>query len=100
MVKETHLSQHQSLVLVEAEVTLLWEVISVPAVAEFTRKMFAQLKDLSVSEVTRRDILNQCAIHPGGHSHVHLHLLNNIRLCKKFEPMMTRTLVTKLKMLT
>ena len=67
MVEETHLSQHQSLVLVlvEAEVTLLQEVISVPAVAEFIRKMFAQLKDLCVSDVIRRDILNQCAIHPG-----------------------------------
>ena len=97
--EETYLSQHQSLVLVEAEVPLLQEV-SVPAVAEFMVKMFAQLGNLSVLDVTRRDILNQCAIHPGGHSHVHLHLLNNIRLCKKFEPMMTRTLVTKLKMLT
>ena len=96
MVEATHLSQHQSLVLVKAEVTLLWEVISVPTVAEFIRKMFAQLGDLSVLGVTREDILRQCAIHPG---HSHIHLLN-LRLCKKFEPMMTRTLVTKLKMST
>ena len=101
MVKETHLSQHQSLVLVlvKAEVTLLREV-SVPAVAEFMVKMFAQLGNLSVLVVTRRDILRQCAIHPGGHSHVHLHLRNNIRLCRKYEPMMTTTLVTKQKMST
>ena len=98
MVEETHLSQHQSLVLVKAEITLLREVISVPAAAEFIKKMFAQLGDLSFLDVTRKDILKQCAIHPGGHSHVHLHLLN-LRLCKKFEPMMTRTLVTKLRML-
>ena len=99
--EETYLSQHQSLVQVEAEVPLLQEV-SVPAAAEFMVKMFAQLGILSVSVVTRRDILRQCATHPGGHSHshIHLHLCNNIRLCKKYTPMMTRTLVTKQKMLT
>ena len=97
MIEATHLSQHQSLVLVKAEVTLLWEVISVPTVAEFIRKLFAQQGDLSVLGVTREGILRQCAIHPGGHSHVHL---LNLRLCKKFKPMMTRTLVTKLKMST
>ena len=53
MVKETHLSQNQSLVLVKAEVTLLQEVISVPTAAEFIRKMFAQL-DLSVSGCNKR----------------------------------------------
>ena len=97
MVEATHLSQHQSLVLIKAEVTLLQEEMSVPTVAEFIKEMFAQLGDLSVSDVTREDILRWCTIHPGGHSHVHL---LNLRLCKKFKPMMTRTLVTKLKMLT
>ena len=99
MVEETYLSQHQhqSLVLVEAEVPLLWEV-SVPAAAEFMVKMFAQLENLSVLVVTRGDIVRQCATHQGGH--IHLHLLNNIRLCKKYAPMMTRTLVTKQKLLT
>ena len=98
VMEKTYLSQQQSLVLVlvEAEGPLLQEA-SVPAVAGYMVKMFAQLGDLSVSDVTREDILRQCAFHPGGHSHIHL---LNIRLCKKFEPMMTRTLVTKLKMST
>ena len=39
MVEATHLCQHQSLVLVKAEVTLLWEVLNVPTAAEFIRKM-------------------------------------------------------------
>ena len=96
--EETYLiqHQHQSLVLVEAEVPLL--VVSVPAVAEFMVKMFAQLGNLSVLVVTRKDTLRQCATHQGGH--IHLHLLNNIRLCRKYAPMMTRTLVTKQKMST
>ena len=46
MVEATHLSQHQSLVLVKAEVTLLQEVLSVPTVAEFMVKMFSQLGDV------------------------------------------------------
>ena len=52
--EETYLSQHQSLVLVEAEVPLLQEA-SVPAVAGYMVKMFAQLGILSVSVVTRRN---------------------------------------------
>ena len=101
VMEETYLSQHQSLVLVEAEVPLLWEVqeVSVPAAAEFMVKMFAQLGNPSFLVVTRKDTLRQCATHLGRHSHV-LHLLNNIRLCKKYAPMMTRTLVTKQKMST
>ena len=46
----------QSLVLVEAEVSLLQEV-TVPAVAGYMVKMFAQLGILSVSAVIRKDIL-------------------------------------------
>ena len=95
MVEETCLSQHQSLVLVEAEVPLLWEV-SVPAAVDFMVKIFAQLGNLYVLVVTRKDTLRQCATHLERHSHI-LHLLNNIRLCKKYTPMMTRTLVTKQK---
>ena len=96
--EETYLIQyqHQSLVPVaEAEVPLL--VVSVPAAAEFMVKMFAQLGNLSVLVVTRKDTLRQCATQGG---HIRLHLLNNIRLCRKYTPMMTRTLVTKQKMLT
>ena len=54
VVEETYLSQHQSLVLIEVEVPLRQEV-SVPAVAGYMVKMFAQLGILSVSVVTRRD---------------------------------------------
>ena len=97
VMEETYLSLHQSLVLVEAEVPLLQEV-SVPAVAGYMVKMFAQLEILFVSVVTRRDTSRQCVTHPGGHSHGHVHLHNNTRLYKKYAPMMARTLVIKQKM--
>ena len=96
VVEETYLSQHQSLVLVEAEVPLLQE-ISVPTVAEYMVKMFAQLRILSVSVVTRRDTVRQCVTHPGGQSHGLIHLHNNTKLYKKYAPMMTRTLVINKK---
>ena len=98
VVEIVHLtSQYQS--LVKAEVTPLQEDLSVPTVAKFTKEMFAQQGDLFVMDVTRGDILRQCAIHPGRlHSHIHPHKLSNLRLCKKYRPM-TRTLV-KQRMLT
>ena len=98
MVEVVHLtspSQHQSLAKAEV-ITPLQEDLNVPTAAKFTKEMFAQLGDLSVLDVTKEDILRQCAIHPRD---PYIHLLN-LRLCKKFEPKMTRTLVTKLKMLT
>ena len=87
VMEETYLSQHQSLVLVEAEVPLLWEVqeVSVPAAAAFMVKMFAQLGNPSFLVVTRKDTLRQCATHPGGHrhSHVHLHLLQQHKVVQE-----------------
>ena len=96
MVKVVHLtSQQQS--LAKAEVIPLQEGLNVPTAAKFTKEMFAQQGDLFAMDVIK-DILRQCAIHPGRlHSHDHPHRLN-LRLCKKYKPM-TRTLV-KQRMLT
>ena len=85
MVEVTHLtSQHQSLVKAEVTtITPLQEDLSVLTVAKFIKEMFAQQGDLFVLDVTKGDILRQCAIHPGRlHSHDHPHRLN-LRLCKK-----------------
>ena len=97
MVEVVHLTnQHQSLAQVGAEEDPFLQInLSVPIVAKFTKEMFAQLGDLSVSDATKEDILRQCAIHPRDPYVLPL----NPRLCIKFKPMMTKTLV-KLKMLT
>ena len=96
MVEIVHLTnQHQS--LVKAEVTPLQEDLSVPTVAKFTKEMFAQQGDLFVMDVTKEDTLRQCAIHLRK-LHSHIHPLS-IKLCKKFKPKRTRTLV-KQKMST
>ena len=60
--------------------------------------MFAQQGDLFVMDVTKEDTLRQCAINLRKlHSHIHQ---TSPRLCKKFKPKRTRTLVIKLKMST
>ena len=91
-----------SLTWAGAEVTPLQdppqEDLSVPTVTKFTKEMFAQQGDLFAMDVTEEDILRQCAIHPG-RLHSHIHPLNNLRLCKKYRPKVTRTLV-KQKMST
>ena len=89
----------QSLVQAGAEASQL-ENLSVPTVAKFMLNgMIAQPENQRVMDVTRRDILRQCAIHPGRlHSHDHPHRLN-VRLYKRCKPRMTRTLV-KQRMLT
>ena len=91
VVEVVHLTnQHQS--LVKAEVTPLQEDLNVPTAAKFTKEMFAQQGDLFAMDVTEGDILRQCAIHPGK-LHSHVHPLNNLRLCKKYRPKVTRTLL-------
>ena len=96
MVKVAHLtSQHQSLVKAEVTtITPLQEDLSVLTAAKFIKEMFAQQGDLFVLDVTKEDTLRQCVDHPG-----EPHVLSK-KLCKKFKPRRTRTLVTKQKMLT
>ena len=74
MVKVVHLtSQHQSLSYVRAEASQL-ENLSVQNVAKSTKEMYVLHRGQCVMDVTRRDILRQCAIHPGRlHSHDHPH---------------------------
>ena len=94
VVEVVHLTnQHQS--LVKAEVTPLQEDLNVPTAAKFIKEMFAQQGDLFAMDVTKEDTLRQCANHL---IEPHIHPLSR-KLCKKFKPRRTRTLV-KQEMLT
>ena len=87
----------QSLAQAEAEASQL-ENLSVQNVVKFTKEIHVLHREQHVMDVTRRDILRQCAIHPGRlHSHDHPHR-HNLTLYKTYKPN-TRTLV-KQRMLT